>query len=383
MKPIPRRTVVRNRRDILRNREILRRRRRRAAIRIFIIAVLLTVMAVAYFYTAYSQKLQIKQITVIGNEEIPAEQIQQTLSKELDDSSRGFWNVFFPAKNILFIRTSHLESVLYEAYPKIAEVSVERTFKGRLQAAVLEKKPAFVVCILADKQKCAIADQYTDVYEMYLNRQLSYAHQQGSTFSKSSSDVENQASGTIDVTKVDGIKSSSTADVYNSKDIPSSTSSSSQSTYSQVGQQSTKEDFAKLDTYLSLPIIYITKDELRYGAALTKTEYELLNNIQNLLKSHQEYQMKDFTFSDEYSFSITLSNDIMIIIPRNSEAMTAFSYAYSVLSDSKTKQGKILVIDARYANKVFVKKAQDTSSTTTASTTLNLQTSPASIKNSR
>lgn len=126
--------------------------------RIFWLALLGVIFSGAILYFLFfSAFFEIKDISISGNEQIAAQDVEQTIRNE---TSARFGN------NLLLFSPSKTKNILLAAFPKISELSLKRVFPSALKMEIKERKPVAVFC---KNENCFLIDRDGVVFELVAN----------------------------------------------------------------------------------------------------------------------------------------------------------------------------------------------------------------------
>jgi hypothetical protein len=101
----------------------------------------LLVAALTYFLI-FSDFFKIKQIEVTGNKEVAAGDLRNNVEKGLK-RGRGI----IPSDNILLIKKENIKEDLFNAFPQIDDLVIERGWPGLLRLKVIERQGAALFCV--------------------------------------------------------------------------------------------------------------------------------------------------------------------------------------------------------------------------------------------
>ncbi|TXH01259.1 MAG: FtsQ-type POTRA domain-containing protein [Candidatus Moraniibacteriota bacterium] len=87
------------------------------------------------YAAGFSSLLDVTDIVIEGNERVPSERLLDTVETTL---SENYWRVV-SQKNYFFIPTQELTQQLFEFYPLLETVTVEKVFPNRLEVKLTEK----------------------------------------------------------------------------------------------------------------------------------------------------------------------------------------------------------------------------------------------------
>lgn len=117
-----------------------RRKAQAKARRIIVLLVTLIILAAAGYFI-YANRFQIRGVTVVGSEAIPADAISLTA-----DSIIGGKKLYvLPRRNIFLYSKKDVEAKLAAAYPRLETINAEITNKV-LDITVTERNPAYLWC---------------------------------------------------------------------------------------------------------------------------------------------------------------------------------------------------------------------------------------------
>lgn len=100
---------------------------------------------------------QIEQYEINGNYAVEKSEIESRLNNALS----GFYFYFIPRKNYFLVMTGSIQKNLFDAFPRIEEVSVKKKPFSSLSIQIKEREPWAVYC----SQKCFFIDKSGFAYE--------------------------------------------------------------------------------------------------------------------------------------------------------------------------------------------------------------------------
>ncbi len=125
----------------------------------FWVLVLLLLLAGTIFYMVFlSSILQIKNITISGNQKIKTEDIKSIVSTDAN-------NTLF-SKNILLVDKNKVAKDILRAFPDIESVEVQKNWPQDLEIKIKERKPFAALCGKDNSDNCFLIDENGVAFEM-------------------------------------------------------------------------------------------------------------------------------------------------------------------------------------------------------------------------
>lgn len=109
-----------------------------------IIAAFILVIGGGIYFLFFTDKLEIKDITINGLKTLDQELITGEVNKRLDYKKYGF---LYTQKNILFFDSDALETDLLLASPVLKTIQAKKSFPHKLEIEVLEREPSGIWCV--------------------------------------------------------------------------------------------------------------------------------------------------------------------------------------------------------------------------------------------
>lgn len=139
----------------------LRPKRSIFTLRIFWLAVLLVLLAggVGYLYFVFPP-FQVQTISILGNEKISKEDIENTARKEIKQQLLGLTYA-----NIITMNTGALTQGILNTFAGIEKVVIKKSWLKNVQIEIAERKPVAIFCPDAGLQHCFWIDKTGVAYE--------------------------------------------------------------------------------------------------------------------------------------------------------------------------------------------------------------------------
>ncbi len=114
------------------------------------------------YATIFWQKLFIKNITVVGNIDIPAEKIIKVVA---GNAEHNF--LFFSSKSIFLFSSKKTQKKILESFPKIDSVAIQKKFSDNIIVNLAERKPVAILCgyKAVNENQCYFVDHNGVIYE--------------------------------------------------------------------------------------------------------------------------------------------------------------------------------------------------------------------------
>lgn len=138
----------------------------------FWIAVLFLAVALICFYFAlFYSGVQVKSITVSGNQKVSSGDIRNFVSEKISHKIFGIGSLKINSKSILLVDASRLDKEILARFPEIKNVKTSRKFMQALDIKANERLPFAVFCLTsaaqADSGSCYFIDESGMAYRQY------------------------------------------------------------------------------------------------------------------------------------------------------------------------------------------------------------------------
>jgi len=101
----------------------------------------LIIIGALFYFLALSSFLQIKEIKISGNKEVPTNDIKKTIFACLDRKI-----IFFDTKSILLANLRKADEGILKNFPQIFQVGLKRKLFNTLLVNIKERRPVAVFC---------------------------------------------------------------------------------------------------------------------------------------------------------------------------------------------------------------------------------------------
>jgi len=109
------------------------------------------------FFILFFPGLQVKNITVLGNEKINTQELQSIVLSNSNTSLVEFWNFKIISKSILLVNTNNISKEILKKFPAIEKIKLDKNFPQTLELRITERKPIGIYC--TNNNQCFLIDQ--------------------------------------------------------------------------------------------------------------------------------------------------------------------------------------------------------------------------------
>lgn len=145
------------RKDFLRSQTVVRKRRKQRMMRWSIRASLLIVLLISVALLSQIEFFAIRRVVISGNSNIPSEQIQEIVDKQIHTSYIGL----FPKTNVFLYPKGKINDSLLSAFPRIKSVNIYTESFNFLNVRIEERVPIALWC---SAHLCYVADESAYIY---------------------------------------------------------------------------------------------------------------------------------------------------------------------------------------------------------------------------
>lgn len=111
------------------------------------------------FFLFFSKKFQIKEIKILGNEQIKTESLERII---LNKIRKRF--IFFESRSIFLINKKKLTKEVLKKYPEIEKIKIEKEFPRLLIINIKERKPLGLFC---QQKECFLIDKNGIIFKKF------------------------------------------------------------------------------------------------------------------------------------------------------------------------------------------------------------------------
>jgi len=120
----------------------------------------------AFYFFLFYPGLQIKNITISGNEKIKTEELQDLIFNNANTGLIKFWNIKITSRSIFLVNTNNLNNEIIKKFPEIEKAKVNKKLPQTLTLEITERKPLGVYCGGAnDTKECYLIDNNGVIFE--------------------------------------------------------------------------------------------------------------------------------------------------------------------------------------------------------------------------
>jgi len=120
---------------------------------------LLSAIGGIFYFVFISEQFQIKKVNISGLEAVSEEQVLNTVNNIMGEKKIGF----LKSKNYFIFPVEKLRASLFEAFPKIGEISIQKIHPDGVKIIVEERDVVGVVC---KGQNCFYFDKKGVIFEV-------------------------------------------------------------------------------------------------------------------------------------------------------------------------------------------------------------------------
>jgi cell division protein FtsQ len=127
----------------------------------------LVIIIFLYFLFFYPD-LQLKNVTVSGNEKIKTEEIQSFVFDATNIKIINFLSIKIDSNSIFLINKNKINKNILEKFPAIEKITITRNFPQTLNINITEKKPVGIYCYFLEVDqidKCFSIDENGIIFE--------------------------------------------------------------------------------------------------------------------------------------------------------------------------------------------------------------------------
>jgi len=112
----------------------------------WVLILILICIALVFYFSLFWSGIQVKNITVSGNNKITTQELQSIISTDSNTGLLKLWNFQIFSRSILLINTDKINKEILQKFPLIEKVSLNKNFPQTLTLGVTERTPVGVYC---------------------------------------------------------------------------------------------------------------------------------------------------------------------------------------------------------------------------------------------